>query len=244
MNKWIYFLLGLVTALACSKKQTEGEKIIADSIKASGGSTYEKSIISFDFRGRYYSIDRDGGTFEMVRLWEDTSGVIKDVFTNDTFTRYINEVKTEVHDTMAFKYQESINSVFYFALLPFKLDDAAVNPTYLGEKEVKGKNYHKILISFDEEGGGTDHDDNFIYWIDKETGFIDYLAYEYATNGGGMRFRSAYNERIVSGVRFVDYINYKPKVKGSVNLEEIDDAFEKGDLEELSKIELENIEVE
>ena len=56
----------------------------------------------------------------------------------------------------------------------------------------------------------------------------------------GTRFRGAYNERIVNGLRFVDYNNYK---SGDESLDplELDKAFETGKLKLLSKIELKNI---
>jgi len=68
---------------------------------------------------------------------------------------------------------------------------------------------------------------------------VDYLAYSYHVNGGGVRFRSAYNSREVDGVRFQDYINYKHD--STTPVEEMDEYYLKGELKELSKIELRNI---
>jgi len=42
---------------------------------------------------------------------------------------------------------------------------------------------------------------------------------------GGIRFREAYNERFVGGIRFVDYYNLKPKSKTSSILD-IDELYE------------------
>ena len=71
---------------------------------------------------------------------------------------------------------------------------------------------------------------------------LDYLAYSYRVNGGGMRFREATNERVVNGVRFVDYNNYKAK-NASTKLENLDKAFENSELKKLSEINLENVQV-
>ncbi len=179
----------------------------------------------------------------MTRSFQDSTELVVDVLTNDDFQRSIDGNLVEVPDTMAVKYGNSINSVFYFALLPYGLNDAAVNKSYLGDVEIKGQSYHKIKVTFDQEGGGTDFQDVFIYWFNNETSHPDYLAYQYETNGGGMRFRQAYNERIVNGIRFVDYINYKPKVKGSVQLNAIDKAYTSDQLKELSRIELDDVQV-
>ncbi len=251
MKFTIVLLSSLILLLACAEQtetihvpSKEINPLIAATLEASGGKAYEESTVSFDFRDKSYKGHRDGGDFQLERLFEDTLGKIHDIYTNTSFSRTINGKEISLPDTLRSKYEQSINSVFYFALLPYKLDDPAVKITSLGKSEIKGRSYRKLLVSFAEEDGGQDHDDNFIYWIDEETDFIHYLAYEYATNGGGMRFRSLYNERIIGGIRFTNAINMKPIEKGSVKLSEIDQAYEKELLKELSRIELENIAVE
>ena len=248
MKKVSLFILATLFVISCReavvKEDTDiAKSIIDDSILSSGGTLFENSKVEFTFRDKRYEGERRGGKFKLMRKFTDTIGAIVDTYTNEGFSRTIDNVNIAVADTMILKYEESINSVFYFAQLPYKLGDAAVIKKDLGLKEIKGKQYHKISVTFNEEGGGQDFDDNFIYWINTETKFIEYLAYNYATSGGGTRFRLMYNERIVEGMRFVDAINMKPKVKGSVKLEEIDDVYEAGELVELSRIILEEVAV-
>jgi len=57
-----------------------------------------------------------------------------------------------------------------------------------------------------------------------------------------MRFREAYNERYVKGIRFVDYNNYKP-YNNNEKLLDLDRLFENNELKLLSKIETEKVEV-
>ena len=71
---------------------------------------------------------------------------------------------------------------------------------------------------------------------------MDYLAYSYETDGGGIRFRAAYNPREINGLRFQDYVNYKPQGL-DVALKDLDYLYEQGSLIEVSKIELENVKV-
>ena len=111
------------------------------------------------------------------------------------------------------------------------------------EVNLKGKEYYKIKVTFDQKGGGEDFEDTYFYWINKESFKTDYLAYDFHVDGGGVRFRKAYNERYIKGIRFVDYENYQPKDSTST-IENIDAKFELGDLELLSKIELKNISVQ
>ncbi len=244
MQKSFVFIICLFFILSCYKEENLSAKIINESIKVSGGNIFESSEVSFVFRNIRYIGTRNGGAFDLQRQFQDSIGFIKDRYTNDSFVRLVNDIQVEIPDSMVSKYQNSINSVFYFAQLPYKLNDSAVHSEYVNESLINGVKYHKIRVSFDEEGGGKDHDDNFMYWFNTETNFIDYLGYEYITDGGGMRFRTCYNERIIEGMRFVDCVNMKPKIDGSILLENLDTAFENGDLEELSKIELYNIKVD
>ena len=98
-------------------------------------------------------------------------------------------------------------------------------------------------MTFNEKGGGEDFEDVFIYWINTDNFKADYIAYSYAEDDGlGLRFREAYNERFVNGIRFVDYNNYKPK-DDEVQLVNLDNLFQKNELELLSVVKLKNITV-
>ena len=136
-----------------------------------------------------------------------------------------------------------MNSVIYFFQLPKPLEDRAVNPILLNPIEIEGNEYWSLRITFDEEGGGNDFQDEFRYWINKENYHIDYFAYNYLTDGGGTRFRKAKNLRKINGFLFQDYINYKPQEK-IISLDSLPLLFEKDSLEILSIIENKNIKVE
>ena len=71
---------------------------------------------------------------------------------------------------------------------------------------------------------------------------MDYLAYNYQVDGGGARFRETYNVRTIDGIRFADYVNYKPVPK-TLEVSTFDSLFVNGQLEELSRIDTENVEV-
>lgn len=236
------FFLSLITTLLISCS-SEAEKIIGKTIELSGGKQFEGKKISFDFRDRTYISTRKEGMFEYERITTDSTGVTRDVLGNIDFKRYKNDALVEVHDTMATKYSNSVNSVHYFAYLPQGLNGFSVYHELLEGVKIKEKEYYKIKVWFNENGGGTDFEDIFVYWINKETYFVDYLAYEYNTNEGGIRFREAYNERFVKGIRFVDYNNFEP-TDDNASLFETDNLFETGKLKLLSKIELKNIKVE
>jgi hypothetical protein len=234
-----YFLLS-VALLSCSEND-KAQEVVDQAIEHAGGDLYNHSEISFRFRDIDYSARHKDGLYEYIRVFENEDGLVRDVLNNEGFYREINDERVEVVDSMAAKYARSVNSVIYFALLPDALNDPAVIKEYLGKKQIDGTTYDKIRVTFMEDGGGKDHEDEFIYWFDEETGAMDYLSYLYFTDGGGMRFRKAYNPRVINGIRFTDFINYEPT--DTVSVRNMDDAFLKGTLKELSLIELENIQV-
>lgn len=244
MNRYYTILILILCFNSCKREvAVDAQDIIDKAIVQAGGERYYSSKIEFDFRDKNYCALRNKGDFKLERTSVNNTIVTTDIVSNAYFIRLENEVQVNLPDTTKTKLANSVNSVHYFSVLPYGLNDKAANKTYLKEVTIKGKPYHKIKVTFSQEGGGTDFDDVFIYWIDTNTYHVDYLAYEFHVNGGGLRFREAYNERIVNGIRFVDYNNYKPKDKNA-KLYQLDVLFENSRLELLSKIKLENLNVE
>ena len=233
-------LLFLVVLMSCKPKETTltAQQIIDKTLSHSGASKISNSIISFNFRDKSYRAERKNGVFKLTRMFDS----IEDVVTNLGFERYIHQKKQELSSNNVFKYANSVNSVHYFSVLPYGLNDKAVQKTLLPSVSVKGKEYYKVEVTFSKEGGGNDFEDVFVYWIGKDDFLVDFLAYSYHTNQGGMRFRALKKQCVKNGVRFVDYINYKPLSKDT-DLLDIDIAFEKNQLKKVSEIILKDIQV-
>ncbi|QHI37246.1 hypothetical protein IMCC3317_26240 [Kordia antarctica] len=221
------------------KTVDKATQIIQETIKAHGGNLYDQANYSFVFRGKKYRFRNDGNsyTYEVESTKDDET--TRDILANGKFSRFINTKKIELSEKKITSATGAINSVIYFATLPHKLNDAAVHKKFVEETIIKNQKYDVLEITFSEESGGEDFDDEYYYWINQKTKKIDYLAYNYQVNGGGVRFRSAYNTRVVYGITFQDYINYKAEV--GTPLKELPALYEKGKLKELSKIETENV---
>lgn len=218
----LLFLL-ILSLYAC---KPSAESIVNECIEVYGGKKYDNFDISLEFRNMQYSFINQNGKYSYTRMQIDSSGKkIVDVVTNDNFERKIDGLKVEVADTMVAKYSNSINSVVYFFLLPKPLNDPAVHKELIGTSTIKGKTYDKIRVSFDEQGGGKDHNDVFMYWIEQKTKAMDYFAYSYETNGGGIRFREAFNCKTENGIKFCDYKNYGFEDLNT-KLEDLDKLFE------------------
>ena len=237
------FLCGLTLFSACDSR-TEAHKIVDKAIEAHGGESYWNSKVEFDFRNIHYTILKTPDRFEYIREFSDSTGNVKDLLNNDGFVRTVNGAKIDtLSEEWKGKYSRSVNSVAYFAYLPYGLNDPSVFKTSLGETEINGEKYNLIKVTFAEEGGGEDFDDEFLYWIGTEDSIVDYMAYSYHTDGGGVRMREVSGVNEVGGIRFQNYLNLKPSDE-SVSVEKMQELYESGDLELLSEINLENISVE
>ncbi len=244
--------LAILTFFACQEASEEPEQleqadaIIQQAIESAGMELLDAAESSFVFRNRKYTYLRRGGSFEFTRTFRDTlDNEIVDRLTNEGHIRFTNGEQTEVPEKRAQAFSRSVNSVIYFAFLPFNLKDPAVNAEYAGRVNIKGKAYEKIRVTFAQEAGGKDWEDVFYYWFDPVSYKMDYLAYHYTEDDGevGIRFREAFNERRIAGVRIQDYHNFKPKKGEDISFREIEQAFEEGRLELLSEIELTDVQM-
>lgn len=213
--------------------------ILNRALKAHGSQRLSKVNFGFTFRGSQFEFITENEKEIYKSSYEKEGKAYNDRIEGGIFHRLIDNASQTLNEKEAYSGFETLNSVIYFATLPHKLRDPAVNLYAAGTATIKGKAYDMLRVNFDEEGGGVDHDDNFLYWINQETNRIDYLAYDYKTNKGGVRFRSAFNPRVVAGVLFQDYVNYKAPL--GTPLADLPGLFEKGELEELSIIATEGV---
>ncbi len=243
--KYISLLFFIVLMASCGKdtEKLTANDIVNSAIENAGGKRYENAIIEFDFRNRKYKSTRDGGKYQLERLMIDSTGnKIHDILTNEGLIRKVNDTIISLQDSLVVPVGNSVNSVHYFVQLPYGLNADAANKELIGKDSIAGREYYEVMVTFSENGGGTDHEDEYIYWIDTQNYEVDYLAYNFLENGGGVRFRKAFNHRLIEGLRFVDYENYKFH-DPSISLKDLDSLYEKRELELLSVIETKNIKV-
>lgn len=239
MSSRSWFFIFLVALSSCADKP---QRITDKAIREHGGAAFKSFHLEFDFRNRHYTASRDNGIYSYTRAFNDTTGRIKDVLTNEGFTRYRNDTVLETPEERKQAFTRSVNSVVYFALLPYGLNDEAVRKEWMDDPIIKGQPYQLIRVTFEQEGGGEDHEDVFLYWFHAEKNTMDYFAYSYKTDGGGIRFREAVNPRRVGGILLQDYINYRPQDE-TISIDSLMPMFLSGELVKLSEIRLENIRV-
>ena len=235
-------LLFLILVSCSNSSHFSTSQIINKSIKAHGWDQDNFSIV-FDFRDYQYELKRKNKFYSFQRTTKKEGNVVKDLMSSKKkLKRFINDKSVELSDSMTNIFSNSLNSVMYFFQLPRPLKDQAVITKYLGLAKIFNEKYWTIKVTFKENGGGKDYQDEFRYWININNGQIDYIAYNYLTEGGGTRFRQAVNKQLNQGFIFQDYINFKPNVK-FVSLDSLPILFEAGNLIKVSNIKNKNIRV-
>jgi hypothetical protein len=237
MHAKLLSILGLfLMALSCISQNVEDPKaaqIIQQCIEVHGGRNYRNFDVSFDFRAFQVRLKQKNGKFQYERSTKDTLGnTTVDILSNEGFSRNINGKAQKPEE----KYKESVNALAYFVLLPFKLSEPAVNLKYVGENSIDNQTYDKVEVTFDVEGGGSDHADVYCYWINRTTHTMDYLSY----STGGPRFRKATKKATVGGIVVQDYENYEIK-DTKLATRDYDEVFKAGKAVLLSKIEHTNL---
>lgn len=252
-NRFLYLSIVLfsliVTLFACSDMRKEEEPIdeLISHIKQKHGSgLITQRNISFTFRGRDYEQRIEEGRSVKFRRFVEEGDTIVDkwIRTESFFERHINGELVTVTDSAKQEHKSAINSVFHFTFLPLFLTNNAVNAEIIDTVSIGTDPYCKIKFTFnkDVELDIPSTDNIYIYWINLNNKTLDYLAYEYFTNDGGLRFRKAYNRRSIGGITFQDYMNYRPR-DTTVTLMTIDEAYNRREIEEVSKIVNTNIQV-
>lgn len=249
-------LVALIGLGACAEPETEFDEsglsrvdsIVQAAIAAHGGDVLDHAVVRFDFRDINFRVERDGGQYRYERMYTDSlDRSVREVLTNDSLYRTIDGEHVELTDDERNAVREDVNSVPYFALLPYNLQDSAVQPEYSGMDTIDGTPYHRIRVTFHQEGGGQDWEDVFMYWFAEDDLSMNYLAYAYGfapDEEYGTRFREAYDIRRIEGVRFADYRNYTTPGDSLRDLTRYPDYLAGDSLELVSRIETDSIQVQ
>ena len=213
------------------------EQLIERAISAHGMDGWDTlARVAFTFRDRLYTIDKKDGAFTYTREFTDSTGsAIQDILTNEGLRRMRDGQADRLTTEDSTAYVGSVNSVRYFFMLPYGLRDPAVNAELLDSVTIEGRVYDRLKVTFDRTGGGVDFDDEYIYLFDRKSGQLDYLAYNFAAEEGGLRFRKAINKRRVAGVLIQDYVNYGTDGQDR-DIDPVVDRYLAGELPELSRI--------
>lgn len=226
---------------------SRADSIVQAAVAAHGGDVLDRAVVTFDFRGVDFRVEHDAGAFRYERTYTDSLGrAVREVLSTDSLYRTVDGTRVDLTDDARNDVRVDVNSVPYFALLPYKLQDDAVQATYSGVDTLDGTPYHRIRVTFQQEGGGQDWQDVFMYWFAQEDLSMDYLAYAYGfgpDEAYGTRFREAYDVRTIEGVRFADYMNYTTPGDSLRDLTRYPDYLAGDSLVLVSRVETDSVQV-
>lgn len=224
-----------------------GRAVVDSAIAAHGGAVLDHAVVTFTFRGVDFRLRQDAGRFRYQRTYTDSlDRTVREVLSNDSLSRTVDGSRVTLSDDERGSVETAVNSVAYFALLPHPLGDPAVQTAYRGRDTLDGTTYHRVRVTFEQDGGGRDWQDRFLYWFNTNTYAMDYLAYAYGFAPGeerGTRFREAYNVRRIEGVRVADYANYTDPSLALDALDRYPDRFNDDALTLVSRVELDSVQV-
>lgn len=252
-------VIALVASIALSACQSDApdadpegvppaDSIVARSIQAHGGEGLDHAEMTFRFRDARFRVLRDGGRFRYERTYTDSlDRSVREVLSNDSLYRAVEGERVSLPDSTLRDVETAVNSVAYFALLPYPLQDPAVQAAYDGSETIDGADYHRVIVTFRQEGGGRDWRDRFVYWFHADTYTMDFLAYAYGFGNPdeeiGTRFREAYNVRTIEGIRVADYRNFTAEDLPPEQMERYPTRWAQDSLDLVSTVNLEDVAV-
>ena len=127
--KRFFFLFGvfIFTSFTTIYAQMTAQQIINKSIEKAVGEKFNQANIYFTFRGKEYRSVRDNGEYQLERIVMQKNDLIHDILSNKGLSRSVNNCQIKVADSMIARISEGVNSVHYFANLPYGLNAAAVH---------------------------------------------------------------------------------------------------------------------
>ena len=204
--------------------------------------------MTFTFRGTSFRLRHHrNGRFHYRRALTDSLGrSVVEGLTNDGPYRVVDGDTMSLGPDGRAEVETAVNSVAYFARLPAPLDDSAVQATHRGRDTIDGTPYHRIEVTFQQEDGGRDWQDIFLYWFHADTYAMNYFAYAYGLGPDeetGTRFRAADNIRRRGGVRIADYDNYTADTLSPNQMHRYPDLLARDALRYVSRVALDSVEV-
>ncbi len=238
-------LAGTPAADAPAAEPVKRLPIVDQAIAFHGGDLYRHSTSELDICSKsgcfHLRVRVDGGAYDYRVEGDVRGGRLEVRSTNDTLEAWRDGEPVAIEPGKEQSYRDWAMARVYFPFLPFRLNDPSVLKQDLGPVDWQGRTLHRVKVTFEAESS-TDAGDEYMYWLDPETGRVELLAYSYLTDDGGLRFRRAVNHRRVGGILFFDQENLGVEGEG-LTVDRIDPAYVAAEMRHISTLRLQNIRV-
>ncbi|MEE8523296.1 MAG: DUF6503 family protein [Thermoanaerobaculia bacterium] len=235
----------LVAGPALAEPQPRERLPIVDrAIAFHGGELYRSSTTELDLCSKsgcfHVRATIDGGRYEVTVAGKSGGRDVEVRMTNDSVeVRQDGEPVDVAGDEQ--RHRDFAMARVYFPFLPYRLNDPGVFKQDLGIVDWNGRRLHKVKVTF-TLGSSTDADDEYMYWLDPDTGRVELFAYSYRSGGPGLRFRRAFGHRRIGGILFFDQENYGVE-GGGLGVDDVGPSFVEEKMRRVSTVRLENIRV-
>ena len=248
MRDWVHILslAGLLIAGPAMAEPQPAQRlpIVDRAIAFHGGDVYESSTTELDLCSKsgcfHVRSTVDGGRYEHTVSGKSRSQDVEVRITNDAVEVHQDGKPVDVRGDEQ-RRRDFVMARVYFAFLPYRLNDPGVFKRDLGIVDWEGRRLHKVKVTF-TPGSSTDADDEYMYWLDPETGRVELFAYSYRSGGPGLRFRRAVGHRRIGGLLFFDQENYGVEGDG-LRVDDIDPSFVDERMRHVSTVRLEEVRV-
>lgn len=219
--------------------------IVDRAIEHHGGDVYRASETELDIcslSGCFHLVVRmDGGLYDYDVRGEVRGTERRVRATNDTVERWDAGEPVALDAEQGRRERNFADARVYFPFLPYRLNDPGVYKQDLGLERWGDRELHKVKVTF-EPGSSNAAEDQYLFWFDPETGRLEQLAYSFAGNPGGLRFRRGYDYRRVGGILFSDQENLGIDEAG-LTVDQVTPAFVAERMKPISKVVLRDVEV-
>lgn len=241
----VLLALSAVPLAAAEPPKVERLPIVDRAIEHHGGDLYRGSDSELDVCSRsgcFHVRARVDGDLYRYEVTGTVRGADRRVVaTNDSVEMWEDGEPVELDAEGQERARDFVNARIYFPYLPYRLNDPSVYKQDLGLESWNGRELHKVKVTF-AAGSSTDADDEYLYWLDPDTGRVEQLAYSFQGNPGGLRFRTGKNYRRVGGILFFDQSNLGIEGDG-LRVDQIDPDFVRNNLRPVSEVRFDGIAV-
>lgn len=239
------WFLALAPIAAQAAAPTSRVAIVDRAIEHHGGEIYRHSETKLELCSKSgcfkVAATVDGERWVFTVSGKSESSQLRVTSSNDSLIVERDGMEEAVAADRRQRFRDWAMARVYFCFLPYRLNDPSVYKQDLGLVDWDGRQLHKVKVTF-EAGSSTDATDEYMYWFDPETARLEYLAYSYDDNGGGLRFRRAINHRRVGEILFFDQENFGVN-GGGLSVDAIDAAYVRDAMRHISTVRLEGIKV-
>lgn len=207
----------VLLAYGCNQKvtndlaQLDGKELLENAVKAHGEQLYTGATVRFMMNENDFDLKRDGYNYRYEMSRQTDTATHTAVTYNGGFEFLIDGELVSQGSRMEVIIRNRLSAVAYDFYLPFELLANDAIHRYLGTEIVRGKEYHKVEVTFKQIDIEVPDNRIIMFWIDVKTNEIDFIAKQDGGRETRKQFMAAANKRRQNGLLISDFETYRTK---------------------------------